>query len=106
MKKKLISMLVLMLFTALALTPVTSAFHDIKSSKGEKHINHLKERGVIKGSNKGKGHSYFKPKDSLTYAQAVVMLDDAFELSLAHYTFIKAPKASDMYTKVKDNQWY
>lgn len=104
MKKKFLSVIVLTLIAVLALTPVTSAFHDIKGSKGEKHIYKLKDRGIIKGS--GKGMHDFKPKDNLSYAQAAVLLDEAFELSLAHIKFEKAPKLSDLYTKVKDNQWY
>ena len=102
MKKTFFTFLILALITTLAFTPVTSAFNDTKGSRGEKHIHKLKERGIIKGSNKNQ----FKPKDSLTYAQAAVLLDDAFELSLAHIKFVKEPKLSDVYTKAKDGQWY
>jgi len=104
MKKTFLSMLALMLVTVLAIAPIASAFHDTKGIKGEKHIHKLKERGIIKGPNKG--NHEFKPKDNLSYAQAAILLDDAFELSLAHIKFVKEPKASDIYTKVKDNQWY
>lgn len=104
MKKKIISLLVLVLLTTLALAPMTSAFNDTKGIKGEKHIQKLKDRGVIKGDSKGKNK--FNPKESLTYAQAAVLLDEAFDLSLAHIKFIKEPKASDGYKNVKDDQWY
>lgn len=103
MKKRMISLLILMLMTTLALAPMTSAFNDTKGMKGEKHIQKLKERGIIKGD---PGKSNYHPKESLTYAQAAVLLDEAFELSLAHIRFIKEPKASDAYRNVKDNQWY
>ncbi|MFC6331323.1 S-layer homology domain-containing protein [Paenibacillus septentrionalis] len=104
MKGKRMAAIVLSLATVMALTPVASAFSDIKGLKGEKHILQLKERGVIKGDAKGKGA--YHPQDKLSYAQAAVMLDEAFELSLAHILFVKEPKASDVYTKVKDNTWY
>jgi len=96
--------IVLSLLTLMALTPVASAFSDIKGLKGEKHIIHLKERGIIKGESNGKGS--YHPQGKLSYAQAVVMLDDAFELDLSHIKFVKEPKVSDIYTKVKDNKWY
>ncbi|GIP14416.1 hypothetical protein J40TS1_00580 [Paenibacillus montaniterrae] len=103
-KSKRAAIVALSLLTVLALTPVASAFSDIKGMKGEQHINHLKERGIIKGDAKGQGA--FRPHDKLSYAQAAVLLDEAFELSLAHIQFVKAPNASDYYEKVKDNQWY
>lgn len=104
MKGKRITLIVLSLLTLFALTPVASAFSDIKGKKGERHIVHLKDRGVIKGDAKGKGH--FRPQDKLTYAQAAVLLDDAFDLNLAAISFVKAPKASDYYKHAKDKTWY
>lgn len=104
MKGKRMAAIILSLLTLMALTPVASAFSDIKGLKGEKHIIHLKERGIIKGDSKGKGS--YHPQNKLSYAQAVVMLDDAFELDLSHIKFVKEPKVSDIYTKVKENTWY
>lgn len=106
MKGKRITAIVLSLLMVLALTPVASAFGDIKGLKGEKHITHLKERGVIKGDSKGKGKGSYHPQAKLSYAQAVVMLDEAFELDLSHIKFVKEPKVSDIYKKVKDGKWY
>lgn len=103
-KGKRIAIIAMSLLTLVALTPVASAFSDIKGTKGEKHIVHLKERGVIKGDSKGKG--YYHPQDKLSYAQAAVLLDEAFDLNLDAVKFIKEPKASDYYEKVKDNKWY
>jgi hypothetical protein len=104
MKGKRMAIIAASVLALVALTPVTSAFSDIKGTKGEHHIIHLKDRGIVKGN--AKGSDAYHPHNKLSYAQAAVLLDEAFELSLAAYTFVKQPLASDYYTKVKDNQWY
>ena len=76
MKGKRIALIALSLLTLFALTPVASAFSDIKGKKGERHIVQLKDRGIIKGDSNGKGS--FRPQEKLTYAQAAVLLDDEF----------------------------
>jgi len=104
MKTKRMAVVAASVIALMALTPVTSAFSDIKGTKGEQHIYHLKDRGIVKGNANNK--DAFHPQDKLSYAQAAVLLDEGFELSLAAFLFIKQPLASDYYEKVKDDQWY
>lgn len=104
MKAKRMAVIAASVIALVALTPVTSAFSDIKGIKGEKHIIQLKDRGVVKGNASNK--EAFHPQDKLSYAQAAVLLDEGFQLSLAAFLFIKQPLASDYYEKVKDDQWY
>lgn len=102
MKKKGFLIAMLSLVFLLILAPVSSAFSDIKGNKSEKHIHSLKDRGVISENKGGK----FKPKDGLTYAEAVVLLDKAFKLDLSHIRFVKIPLASDIYKHVHNDKWY
>jgi len=102
MKKKSLFTAVLSLVLLLAITPVLHAFSDVSGHKAESHINSLKERGVINGVSSGT----FNPDRELTYAQAVSLLDRAFELDLSRFRFVKEPLASDMYKNVANDQWY
>ena len=102
MKKKSLFTAALSLVLILALTPVLHAFSDVSGHKAESHILSLKERGVINGVNS----DAFNPDKELTYAQAVSLLDRAFELDLSRFRFAKQPVASDMYENVANDQWY
>lgn len=76
---------------------------DEKVSKDEKRaIQILFYNGLISGIGKNK----FAPKQSLTYAEAVTMYVNTFNLNIDHLRFIKQPQASDLYDKIKNNAWY
>ncbi len=79
-----------------------SQFSDIAKVDGKEKIESLQERGFISGVTA----TQFKPEQTLNTAQGVQMLVKSFQLSLAEFQFIKAPQASDSYTKVKDGVWY
>jgi hypothetical protein len=78
------------------------AFSDIKNDPNESKIAELEKQGVLKGSKTG----HFKPKDKLTYAEGIALIVRGMGLNIDHIRFIKEPKASDYFTKVKDNAWY
>ncbi|WP_322924124.1 S-layer homology domain-containing protein [Paenibacillus campi] len=79
-----------------------SQFGDIGKIEGKEKIESLQQRGFISGVTA----TQFKPEQTLNAAQGVQMLVKSFQLSLAQFQFIKAPQASDSYTKVKDGVWY
>ncbi len=85
-----------------ATTFAASSFNDIAKVEGKDKIVSLQERGFISGVTA----TQFKPDQTLNAAQGVQMLVNSFQLSLAQFQFIKAPEASDSYTKVKDGVWY
>ena len=85
-----------------SLVPSVNAFSDIHKHKAKHGIEHLKERGIIKGKDKDK----FSPDAEITNAEAITMLTKAFNLSLAHIKFAKAPVLSEFYPNLKNNAWY
>jgi hypothetical protein len=100
MKKQWLFMLsVLLLFT---LGSQALAFSDTKTTKNEAKINALQEAGVLSGV----GNDKFNPSGNLSYASGISMIVKGLDVSLARFSFIKAPKASDYYTNVKDGEWY
>lgn len=77
-------------------------FTDISKIPGHEKIESLKDRGFINGVTADQ----FKPNQTINNAQGVQMIVNSFQLSLAAFTFIKAPEAKDFYTNVKDKVWY
>ena len=78
------------------------AFNDLDGVAHADKIKDLRDRGVVSGVSKDK----FVPHQKMTAQQAIPLIVKAFELSLAHVTFIKAPVASDYFTKIPDDAWY
>lgn len=78
------------------------AFSDVKDDPEKKAIESLEKKGLLSGS----GHGKFSPKGTLTVGNAVALLVKGMELNIDHIRFIKEPKASDYFTKVKDDAWY
>ncbi|MDC3418520.1 S-layer homology domain-containing protein [Aquibacillus salsiterrae] len=78
------------------------AFSDIDQSPYAKEITQLEEKGIVHGVD---GVNYMPNKD-LTYAEGVQITKAAFDLNLAHFTFIKAPVPSDYFTNIQDDKWY
>lgn len=77
------------------------AFDDINNAQGQT-IQELQQQGVLSGMD----GNHFAPEKDLSYAQAVTMLVNAFDLNLDAIRFIKMPVPTDMYKNAKDNAWY
>ncbi len=77
-------------------------FKDIDNVTGKDKINSLKSKGLIKGLS----DTRFLPGSIVTNAQAVQFISGGLQLSLAAIDFNKAPVASAIFSKVKDNAWY
>lgn len=77
-------------------------FTDISNIKTKDKIVTLYDDGVIRGT----GNGSFNPDGALTAAQGVQMIVNAFDISLAAISFVKAPLATDFYQKANDNAWY
>jgi hypothetical protein len=77
-------------------------FKDIDNVTGKDKINSLKSKGLIKGLS----DTQFLPGSIVTNAQAVQFISGGLQLSLAAIDFNKAPVASAIFSKVKDNAWY
>jgi hypothetical protein len=77
-------------------------FTDINTIPSKDKIIELYNGGVIKGT----GNSLFNPDGTITAAQGVQMIVNAFDISLAKFLFIKAPLATDWYKKADDKAWY
>ncbi|HYE69100.1 MAG TPA: S-layer homology domain-containing protein [Anaerovoracaceae bacterium] len=80
----------------------TSPFTDINDTKSKDQIVQLYEDGVIKGM----GNGLFNPDGTLTAAQGVQLIVNAFDISLAAFLFIKAPLATDWFKNANNNAWY
>lgn len=102
MKKKGLLTASLAVALLLSATPGVSAFSDISGTKAESHILNLKDRGVINGVKS----DAFNPSNELTYAQAVTLLDQAFDLNLDNVKFVKEPVLSDYYDNMSNDAWY
>jgi hypothetical protein len=79
-----------------------SSFKDIDNVTGKDKINSLKQQGLIKGIS----DTQFLPASTVTTAQGVQFISGGLKLSLAAIDFNKAPLASAVFSKVKDNAWY
>jgi hypothetical protein len=79
-----------------------SPFTDITDTTSKAKIVELYEDGVIKGI----GNGLFNPDGTLTAAQGVQIIVNAFDISLAAFLFIKAPQATDWFKNANDNAWY
>jgi len=77
-------------------------FMDITNTSSKDKIVELYNKGIVKGT----GSGLFDPDGTVTAAQGVQMIVNAFDISLASITFIKAPQATDWFKKADDNAWY
>jgi hypothetical protein len=77
-------------------------FTDIGQAGSRDKIITLYEDGVIKGT----GNGQFNPDGKLTAAQGVQLIVNAFDISLASISFIKAPLATDFFQKAVNDAWY
>jgi len=100
MKKSLLTLSVLVLLFAAAQT--VWAFSDTKNDPNASKIAELQSKGILKGEKDG----LFKPGDKLTFAAGISIIVNGLDLNLNAFDFIKEPKASDYFTKIKDDAWY
>ncbi|GKU78407.1 S-layer homology domain-containing protein [Paenibacillus sp. L3-i20] len=102
MKKKPFILVAIMVFMLFTLGQSAMAYSDVTEDPNAEHIKSLQEKGVISGH----GKEDFKPNGKLTYASAVTMLVNGFDLNIDNIHFIKQPKATDNFPNLKDNAWY
>ena len=91
--------------TAILVGTVSSsalAFEDLDGVSHAEKIMELRDRGMVNGMSKSK----FVPHEKITAQQAIPLIVKSMQLSLAHITFIKAPEASDYFTKIPNDAWY
>jgi len=100
MKKKFSLLLILTTCLLVLLGQSVYAFSDTKGDPNESQIASLQKQGVLSGSG-GK----FNPKSKLSNAEGIALLVKGFKLK-DDRVYIKEPKASDYFTKIKDNAWY
>jgi hypothetical protein len=97
MKKGIAALAGLLVFGAL--TGSAFAFSDVSGEQAAP-IAALKEKGIVSGIT----DDLFHPKAAVNEAQAVVMLAKAFDWKLP--VFVKAPLASEYFTKIANDAWY
>jgi hypothetical protein len=100
--KKPMMLLMLIAIFSMALSGSTFASSNADKDQGMSSILRLKEKGIVNGD----GSNKFNSKGSLNAATAVTLIVRGLNLNIDNIRFIKEPKASDYYTKVKDNTWY
>ncbi len=81
---------------------VVTRFDDLKDVEVKDKILALKDKGIVYGTGRGK----FSPNDSVTAAQGVQFMVNAFKLNLNFVKFAKEPKATDYFVKADNNAWY
>ena len=105
MKRKMISVCltaVLLLALSGQCFAAAAPFTDLGSISAKDKILSLQERGYVSGVAAG----VFAPDKSVTAAQGVQLIVKALDLNLDAIRFIKAPKATDYFTKADDSAWY
>lgn len=105
MKFKKIGVLVLALALVLS-TQLTSfaanGFTDINESPYKEDIQLLYNNGIVGGVGQGE----FAPDRVITNAESIQLLNSYLHLSLAQFTFIKAPEVTDYYNIATNEGWY
>jgi hypothetical protein len=77
-------------------------FTDLSNTAAREKILVLQENGYVKGV----GNDLFAPNETITAAQGIQLIVNAFNLNLDLVKFIKEPKATDYYVKADNNAWY
>lgn len=93
--------LVLVLAVNLLFGSLLYAFQDMPEGAAGQKLMSLKERGMIQGNGK-----VFHGERALKNSEAVQMLVNGMDLSLAAFLFIKEPLASDSFDRVPNDAWY
>lgn len=102
-KKTSMCMAMLILIISSGLSMATNMpFTDISDVDEKEAIIALYEKGYIKGV----GNDLYAPNESMTVAQEIQLIVNILELNLDNIRFIKAPKATDRFTKADNDAWY
>lgn len=80
----------------------TQPFSDLTNVTAQDKIIALHERGIIHGVTSNQ----FAPQASITAAQGVQLIVNAFDLNLDFVRFAKEPKATDYYVLANNDAWY
>ncbi|NUU64063.1 S-layer homology domain-containing protein [Paenibacillus agri] len=78
------------------------AFTDLANIPAKDKIISLQQKGYIQGVSSDR----FDPKGTLTAAQGIQLLVNAFDLNIDLLRFIKEPHATDYFPKANDAAWY
>ncbi|MFC3748582.1 S-layer homology domain-containing protein [Paenibacillus sp. GCM10012306] len=78
------------------------AFTDLANIPAKDKIISLQQKGYIHGVSSDR----FDPKGTLTAAQGIQLLVNAFDLNIDLLRFIKEPHATDYFPKANDAAWY
>ncbi|RAP76922.1 S-layer homology domain-containing protein [Paenibacillus montanisoli] len=96
-------LLAMMTVLFLSISQSVWAFSDTKNDPNEAKIAELQKQGILSGSGKD---GAFQPNGKLTYAAGITMIVKGLGLNIDNIRFIKEPKVSDYFSKMKDNAWY
>lgn len=80
----------------------TFAFSDLDHSPAREEIEYLENHNIISGITE----TEFQPEEPLSHAQGVAFLVKGLGLNIDNLRFIKAPQASDYFTRIDDAAWY
>ncbi|MBP3964300.1 S-layer homology domain-containing protein [Paenibacillus lignilyticus] len=100
---KRFALFTMMLLLFLSASQSVWAFSDIKNDPNEAKIAELQKMGILSGSGK---NDVFQPKGKLTYAAGITMIVKGLGLNIDNIRFIKEPKVTDSFPKMKDDAWY
>ncbi|WP_308638961.1 S-layer homology domain-containing protein [Paenibacillus silvisoli] len=100
--KRFVILAMMMTLLLLSLSQSVWAFSDTKSDPNEAKILELQKLGILSGGKDGA----FQPKGKLTYAAGITMIVKGLGLNIDNIRFIKEPKVSDSFPKMKDDAWY
>lgn len=77
-------------------------FTDIENIVSKDKILSLLEKGYVKGVSDG----IFAPNKTITAAESIQLIVNAFDLNLDTVRFIKEPKATDYFENADNDAWY
>ncbi|MEI7884136.1 MAG: S-layer homology domain-containing protein [Clostridia bacterium] len=101
MKMLVTSIIIISALTVSSFAAV-SPFIDLEGVSAKTKILDLQEAGIIKGV----GNTRFSPKANITAAQGIQLIVNALKLNIDNIRFIKAPLATDYFTKANNEAWY
>ena len=77
-------------------------FTDLTDISAKDKILALQQKGYVNGVADG----VFEPLRTITAAEGIAMIVNAFDLNIDTIRFFKEPKATDYFKKANDNAWY
>jgi len=83
-------------------TAIATPFTDLENIAAKDKILSLMEKGYVKGVSDG----IFAPDKTITAAESIQLIVNAFDLNLDTVRFIKEPKATDYFENADNDAWY